>query len=110
MTGGVNIISVVELSQDTCIGAFNCRRGSLATLKHKCSDRPRRKTIKGTSLAVQWLRLRLLLQEGWVQSLVGELIAISHALRPKPKTLNRSNAVTNSMKTLKMVYIQKTLT
>ena len=35
----------------------------------------------GTSLAVQWIGLHLLMQRVWVQSLVGEL----HACSQKPK-------------------------
>ena len=60
----------------------------------------------GTSLAVQWLQFPLPKQGLQVQSLVGELR--SHMPRgQKAKTLNRSNAVTNSIKTLKMVRMRK---
>ena len=42
----------------------------------------------------------------WVQSLVKELK--SHILHgQKTKILNRSNIVTNSIKTLKMIHIKK---
>ena len=59
-----------------------------------------------TSLAVQWLRLYFPMQEVQVQSLVRKLK--SHMPRSqKTKTSNRSNTVTNSIKTLKMVHIQK---
>ena len=63
------------------------------------------RSITGTSLPVQWLRLHLPMQRVWVRSLMGEL-------RPhmswgqKTKTPNRSN-VTNSIKTLKMVHTKK---
>ena len=64
--------------------------------------------ILGTSLVVQWLRLRLPVQPVRVRSLVGELR--SHMPQgPKTKTENRSNSVTNSVKTLKMVHIKKNL-
>ena len=55
---------------------------------------------------VQWLRLRLPMQGVWVQSLVRELR--SHMPQgQKTKTENRSNNVTNSIQTLKMVHIKK---
>ena len=57
---------------------------------------------------VLWLRLRLPMQGVSVQSLVGELR--SHTPHgQKTETLNRRNIVTNSMKTLKMVHIKKSL-
>ena len=53
----------------------------------------------GTSLGVHWLRLHLPMQRVWVPSLVWELR--SHMLcSKKNKTENRSNIVTNSLKTL----------
>ena len=56
--------------------------------------------VSGTSLAVQWLRLRLPLQRVWVPSLARELtFHMPHG--QKIKTRNRSIAVTNSMKTFK---------
>ena len=56
--------------------------------------------------AVWGLRLRLPVQRARVQSLVGELR--SHVpCDQKPKQRNRSNTVTSSVKTLKMVYIKK---
>ena len=59
-----------------------------------------------TSLVVQWLRLHLPVQGGQVQSLVGELR--SHIPQgQKTKTSNRSNIVTNPIKTLKMVHVKK---
>ena len=59
-------------------------------------------------MAVQWLRLYLPMQGVWVPSLVRKLRSIPHALWPKKhKTQNRSNMVTNSKKTLKMVHIKK---
>ena len=62
-----------------------------------------------TSLVVQWLRLCLPMQGVWVWSLVWELS--SHMPHDqKTKTQNRSNTVTNSMKTLKMAHIKKSLT
>ena len=58
---------------------------------------------------VQWLRLCLPMQGVQVQPLVGELR--SHMpYDPKTKMQNRSNIVTNSIKTLKMVHIEKTNT
>ena len=62
----------------------------------------------GTSLAVHWLSLCIPMQGVWVRSLVGEL-RIPHAPPKKPKQ-NRSNNVTDSIKTLKMVHIKKTKT
>ena len=60
----------------------------------------------GTSLGVHWLRLHLPMQRVWVPSLVWELR--SHMLcSKKNKTENRSNIVTNSIKTLKMIHIFK---
>ena len=57
-----------------------------------------------TSLVVQWLRLRLPMQRLWVRSQVGELK--SHMPRSrKSKTSNISNIVTNSINTLKIIYI-----
>ena len=54
------------------------------------------------------LRLCLLVQRVWVQSLVGELK--SHTpWGQKPELKNRSNIITNSIKTLKMVHIKKSL-
>ena len=54
----------------------------------------------GTSLVVKWLRLRLPMQRVWVWSLAGHLR--SHMpCGPKMKTLNRSNIVKSSIKTLK---------
>ena len=58
------------------------------------------------SLVVQWLRLRLSMQGVWVRSLVWEL-RFHLPQGQKTKTQNRSNTVTNSMKTLKMVHIKK---
>ena len=37
----------------------------------------------------------------------GREVKIPHALWPKNQTKNRKNIVTNSIKTLKMVHIQK---
>ena len=59
-----------------------------------------------TSLVVQWFRLHLPVQGVQVQSLVGELR--SHMPQgQKTKTQNRSNIVTNLIKTLKMVHVKK---
>ena len=60
----------------------------------------------GTSMVAQGLRLHLSMQGAQVQSLLREL-RFPHAWGPKPKTKNRNNIVTNSMKTFKMVYIKK---
>ena len=54
---------------------------------------------------VQWLRPHLPMQELWVRSLVREPRA--HKRPKETKTLNRSNILTNSIKTLKMVLIKK---
>ena len=57
---------------------------------------------------VQWFRLCLPTQGVWIQFLVGELR--SHMLAAKtPNIKNRSSIVTNSIKTLKMVHIKKTI-
>ena len=54
----------------------------------------------------QWLRLCLPMQGVWVRSLVGELG--SHMPQgQKATTQNRSNIVTNSINTLKLVHIKK---
>ena len=52
---------------------------------------------------VQWLRLHLPMQGVWVQSLVREL---RHHM-PHGQKQNRSNIVTNSIKTFKMSHIKK---
>ena len=55
---------------------------------------------------VQWLRLPLPMQRVRVQSLVRKLRP--HMPRgQKTKTYNRSNIITNPIKTLKMVHIKK---
>ena len=58
-----------------------------------------------TSLVVQWLRLRLPMQEVGVWPLVREFRAYM-PLGQETKTENRSNIVTNSIKTLKMIHIK----
>ena len=59
----------------------------------------------GSSLMVQWLRLRLPMQGVRVRSLVGELRShMPHG--QKTKTSNRISVVTDSIKTLKMVHIK----
>ena len=61
--------------------------------------------ISGTSLVVQWLRFCLPMQEVQVQFLVGELRSPC-ASWPKTQNINsRSNIVTHSVKTFKMVHI-----
>ena len=63
----------------------------------------------GTSLAVQWLKLPLPVQGG-VSSIPGQGTKILHALWPKNQNIrNRSNIVTHSIKTFKMVHIKKNL-
>ena len=58
------------------------------------------------SLVVQWLKFCFLMQGLWVQFLVGK--QRSHAPRGQNiKSQNRSNIVTNSIKTFKMVHIKK---
>ena len=62
--------------------------------------------IQGTSLVVQWVRFRFSMQGEQVWSLVRPLgYHIPHG--QGTKTQNRSNVVTNSTKTLRMVHIQK---
>ena len=61
-----------------------------------------------TRLVVQWLRLRLPMQEVGMWPLVRELRAYT-PLGQETKTENRSNIVTNSIKTLKMIHIKKSL-
>ena len=55
----------------------------------------------GTSLVVYWLRLHLLMQGVWVQSLVGELRSpcpkAKNKTKQKQNINNRSNTVTNSI-------------
>ena len=63
------------------------------------------KEKKWTSLAVQWLRLCLLMQGLWVQTLVREL----RSYMPCGQKNHRSKIVTNSIKTFKMVYMKKSL-
>ena len=60
------------------------------------------------SLVVQWLRLHLPRQRVWVWSLITELRSHMHHSE-NIKTWNRSNMLTNSMKTWKMVHIKWTL-
>ena len=57
-----------------------------------------------TFLVVQWFRLRLPMQGVQVWSLVGELGSYMPPGQ-KTKTWNKSNIVTNSIKTLKMVHM-----
>ena len=57
----------------------------------------------GTSPVVQWLRLRLPVQQLYVPSLVRELGSL---WLKKTKHKKRSNVVTNSIMTLKMVHIK----
>jgi len=81
-------------------------RSSLAPSGHALNICIIKISTWGTVLAVQWLRLCFPVQGAGVQSLVGELK--SHTpLGQKTKTENRSNTVTNSVKTLKMVHNQK---
>ena len=62
------------------------------------------KNNRGTSLAVQWLHLCLPLRGG-AGSIPGCEAGIKHASWPKKQ--KRSNTVTNSIKTVKMVHIKK---
>ena len=57
---------------------------------------------------VQWLRLCLPVEGVWVGSLVRELRSYM-PFGQKIKAKNRSNIVTNSIKTLKMIHIKKVL-
>ena len=50
------------------------------------------------------VRLHLPMQSMWVRSLVGE--QISWAFWPKNRTYSRSNSVTDSIKTLKMIHVK----
>ena len=62
----------------------------------------------GISPVIQWLRHCLPVQELQVQSLVREVRShMPHG--QKTKTSNRSNILTDSTKTLKMVHHQKNL-
>ena len=62
------------------------------------------KGTRGASLVVQWLRLRLPMG-----SIPGRG-AVLHALWRKNQSMkNRSNVVTNSIRTLKMIHIKKIL-
>jgi len=64
--------------------------------------------VPRTSLAVQWLRLFLPMEGVCVQSLIGEVrFHMTHS--QKTKTENRSNIITHSIKTLKMVHIKRNL-
>ena len=62
----------------------------------------------GTSLVVQWLRICLPGKGVWVQSLVVELRPHTPR-RQNKRNIKRSNVLTNSVKTLKMVHIKKIL-
>ena len=64
--------------------------------------------MAGTSLAVQRLRLPLPMHGARVRSLVGELRCYMPQSQ-KIETQNKSNGVTNSIKTLKMAHIKKAL-
>ena len=55
--------------------------------------------VQGTSLVVQWLKVHLLIKGLWFHVSCGR----------KTKTPNRSNILPNSIKTLKMVHIKKSL-
>ena len=59
----------------------------------------------GTSLVVHWLTLRLAVQGALVRSLVGELRSHMPPGPKKQSAENRSNIVTRSVKTLKIVHI-----
>ena len=66
--------------------------------------------IVGTSLEVQLFRLHRPMQGTQGRSLVKELRSHTHMLWAKKlKTQSRSNIVTNSTKTLKMVHIEKNI-
>ena len=62
----------------------------------------------GTSLVDQWLRLRLPIEGVSVLSVVGELGSYMSPGQ-KTKTQNRSNLVTNSVKSSKLVHIKLSL-
>ena len=63
----------------------------------------------GTFLVEQWLKLCFPMQGVWVWSLVGELRSHTCLTLKNQNINNRSNTVTNSIKTLKMVCIKKNL-
>jgi len=66
----------------------------------KSLSRPVSRSISGTSLVVQWLRLHLPMQGLWLQSLVWELRSHGpHVQRTKAKS--RSNIGRNTIKTSK---------
>ena len=58
----------------------------------------------GTSQIVQRLRLCFSMQRVWVQSLVGELKSTCHMAK---KQKQKTNIITNSINTFKMVHIKK---
>ena len=62
----------------------------------------------GTSLVDQWLRLHLPIEGVSVLSVVGELGSYMSPGQ-KTETQNRSNLVTNSVKTSKLVHIKLSL-
>ena len=66
----------------------------------------------GTPLEDQWLRVCLPIEGVPVPSLVGELrshMSPGQKKKKKKKTQNRSNLVTNSVKTSKLVHIKLSL-
>ena len=64
----------------------------------------------GTPLEDQWLRVCLPIEGVPVPSLVGEIRShMSPGQKKKKKTQNRSNLVTNSVKTSKLVHIKLSL-
>ena len=64
----------------------------------------------GTPLEDQWLRVCLPIEGVPVPSLVGELRShMSPGQKKKNKTQNRSNLLTNSVKTSKLVHIKLSL-
>ena len=67
-----------------------------------------RENVVGTSLVIQWLRLHVPKQGMQVRSLARKLRPHKH-WGQKTKMWNRSNTVTNTIKTLKMVHIKKNL-
>ena len=78
---------------------------------HQCDQwvkEKKKKTGNGVSLAIQWLRLYLPVQEGRFDPWSGRAAKISHTSWPKPKN-REATLVTNSIKTLKMVHIKKCL-
>ena len=94
-------------------GHCRCMASSLTTILWGRCRKPElrgvQKTRPGTSLAVQWLRLHLPMQEVQVWSLVGGA-KIPHASRPKNQNIKQKQYCNKFNKDFKkMVHIKKIL-